>query len=82
MHLEIRACYCQVQRSFLSHKIGKNRRKRGEACSTTASPPSLCERLPKLSVAVEKVVLKALAKDPTERFESVQAFALALEKAA
>jgi serine/threonine protein kinase len=46
------------------------------------SPPSLCERLPKLPIAVEKVVLKALAKDPKDRFEGVQAFALALELAA
>jgi hypothetical protein len=46
------------------------------------SPSSLCERLPMLPVAVEKVVLKALAKDPKDRFESVQAFAYALELAA
>ena len=31
---------------------------------------------------VEEVVLKALAKDPVQRFESVQAFANALKQAA
>jgi tRNA A-37 threonylcarbamoyl transferase component Bud32 len=46
-------------------------------------PPSpLRERLPRLPTAVEKVVLKALAKDPKGRFESVKAFAHALELAA
>ena len=45
-------------------------------------PPSLRERLPDLSVAVEEAVFKALAKDPLQRFESVQAFANALKQAA
>jgi serine/threonine protein kinase len=47
-----------------------------------ATPPSLRERLPALSPAVEAVVMRALAKDPAQRFESVQAFARALEEAA
>jgi hypothetical protein len=46
-----------------------------------APPPSLCERVPDLPPAVEQVVLKALAKDPTQRFENVQAFAQALQQA-
>ncbi len=45
-------------------------------------PPPLHEQMPNLSLAVEEVVMKALAKDPHQRFESVQAFANALEKAA
>ncbi len=44
-------------------------------------PPSLREKLPTLSPAVEQVVLTALAKDPRERFASVQAFATAFEQA-
>jgi eukaryotic-like serine/threonine-protein kinase len=48
---------------------------------TIAPPPSLREKVPDLSLAVEDVVMKALAKDPQQRFENVQAFALALEKA-
>ncbi|HWS84315.1 MAG TPA: glycine betaine ABC transporter substrate-binding protein [Ktedonobacteraceae bacterium] len=44
-------------------------------------PPSLCQKLPDLSASVEKIVLKALAKDPKERFPTVQAFATALEQA-
>lgn len=44
-------------------------------------PPSLRKHLPALSRTVEHVVLKALAKDPKDRFDSVQAFAHALEQA-
>jgi predicted ATPase/DNA-binding CsgD family transcriptional regulator len=44
-------------------------------------PPSLCEKVPTIPPAVEHVVLKALAKDPKERFASVRAFAMALEEA-
>src|SRR6266699_181128 len=44
-------------------------------------PPPLREKVPELSPAVEQVVLTALAKDPKERFASVQAFANALEQA-
>jgi serine/threonine protein kinase len=42
-------------------------------------PPSLCEKIPGLSPAVEEVIFTALAKDPKQRFRSVQAFARALE---
>jgi serine/threonine protein kinase/Tol biopolymer transport system component len=45
------------------------------------SPPPLRERAPGISPAVEAVTLRALAKDPQERFPSVLAFALALEEA-
>jgi serine/threonine protein kinase len=46
-----------------------------------AAPPSLRERVPDISASVDQVVLKALAKDPKDRFESVTAFANALEEA-
>jgi serine/threonine protein kinase len=44
-------------------------------------PPRLRDHDPSLPEAVEAVVLKALAKDPRERFVSVQLFAQALERA-
>jgi eukaryotic-like serine/threonine-protein kinase len=44
-------------------------------------PPPLRERVPLLSAAIEEVVLKALAKDPQQRFVSVRAFADAFEQA-
>src|SRR5436309_954484 len=47
----------------------------------SVSPPPLCERVPAIPAAMEHVVLKALAKDPKERFASVRAFAMALEEA-
>ncbi len=47
---------------------------------TLAPPPSLRERVPTISLVVEQLVLKALAKDPRERFANVQAFAAALEE--
>lgn len=40
-----------------------------------ASPPSLCLRNPFISSRVESAVLKALAKDPHERFPTIQTFA-------
>jgi hypothetical protein len=46
-----------------------------------APPPSLREQVPTIPPAVEHVVLKALAKDPQERFASMLAFATALEEA-
>ena len=46
-----------------------------------ASPPSLQERLPTISPAIERVVFTALAKDPKRRFPSVREFAAALEQA-
>ena len=47
---------------------------------TLTPPPSLLEKVPELPASVEEVVFKALAKDPQQRFENVQVFALALEK--
>lgn len=44
-------------------------------------PPSLCAILPALSPRVEQVILQALAKDPNQRFPSIQKFANALEAA-
>src|SRR6266704_3452541 len=44
-------------------------------------PPPLRERLPTISPDVEQVVLRSLAKEPKERFASVQDFAEALEQA-
>jgi predicted ATPase/DNA-binding CsgD family transcriptional regulator len=44
-------------------------------------PPPLRERVPTVQGEVEQVVLKALAKDPKQRFVRVQDFALALEVA-
>jgi eukaryotic-like serine/threonine-protein kinase len=46
-----------------------------------ALPPPLREKIPAISPDVEQVVLTALAKDPSQRFASVQAFAKALEQA-
>src|SRR6266567_817221 len=48
---------------------------------TLATPPSLLEKLPTLAPAVEAVVMKALAKDPRQRFANVEEFATALERA-
>src|SRR5437588_4420261 len=44
-------------------------------------PPTLRERVPTLSPVIEEVVLRALAKEPRQRFASVQDFALALQHA-
>jgi predicted ATPase/serine/threonine protein kinase/DNA-binding CsgD family transcriptional regulator len=44
-------------------------------------PPSLQDRAPAITPAVEQVVLRALAKDPKGRFATVAAFAAALEQA-
>ncbi|GHO92240.1 hypothetical protein KSF_022880 [Reticulibacter mediterranei] len=46
------------------------------------TPPPLSERVPDIPPGVEWVVMRALSKDPKERFGSVQAFARALEQAA
>ena len=43
-----------------------------------APPPSLCEKVPSIPPAIEYVVMKALAKDPKQRFARIQAFAAAL----
>jgi len=45
-------------------------------------PPSLQEQLPDLSPEVEEVIMRALAKEPEQRFPSVQDFATALQHAA
>jgi eukaryotic-like serine/threonine-protein kinase len=44
-------------------------------------PPPLRERVPTISPEVEQVVLRALAKEPKERFATVAAFAQALGQA-
>lgn len=44
-------------------------------------PPRLREHVPTIPVGVEEVVLKALAKNPRDRFGSVQEFAAALKAA-
>ena len=45
------------------------------------APPPLRERVPTISAEIEQVVLRVLAKEPKERFASVQDFAAALEQA-
>jgi len=47
----------------------------------SAPPPALRAKAPAISPEVEQVVLKALAKNPQQRFAGVQDFALALEEA-
>ncbi len=49
---------------------------------TLAPPPSLRERVTTLSSAVEQVIVKALAKNPHQRYERIRDFAQALEDAA
>ncbi len=44
-------------------------------------PPPLREKIPEISPAVEHVVLRALAKDPQQRFATIEDFAKALEQA-
>jgi WD40 repeat protein/tRNA A-37 threonylcarbamoyl transferase component Bud32 len=44
-------------------------------------PPPLREKIPGISAAIEEVIMKALAKEPKQRFASVEAFASALEQA-
>ncbi len=46
-----------------------------------APPPPLREKVSHISSDIEDVVMTALAKDPHQRFTSVQAFATALEQA-
>ena len=46
---------------------------------TTVPPPPLHEKAPTIPPDVEQVVMTALAKDPRQRFGSVQAFAQALD---
>jgi serine/threonine protein kinase len=47
----------------------------------SAPPQPLHELVPSISLAVEQVVLKALAKDPQRRFASMRDFSAALEHA-
>lgn len=47
-----------------------------------AQPPSMRLRHPSIPADVEKVVMKALSKDPLQRYSSITAFAEALEEAA
>ena len=44
-------------------------------------PPPLREQLPGISPSIEETVIRALAKEPRQRFASVQDFATALERA-
>jgi eukaryotic-like serine/threonine-protein kinase len=44
-------------------------------------PPSLRETLPTISPGIEQVILKALAKDPQQRYGTILDFAKALEEA-
>src|SRR5581483_1594399 len=44
---------------------------------TLAPPPPLREKLPSLSPKIEEVIMKALAKDPRQRFPDIKAFATA-----
>ena len=46
-----------------------------------AAPPPLHARFPDISPDVEEAVMMALAKDPYQRFDNVEAFAHALEEA-
>jgi serine/threonine protein kinase/Tfp pilus assembly protein PilF len=46
----------------------------------TMPPPPLHEKVATIPLGIEQVVLRALAKDPKERFASVAAFATALEQ--
>jgi serine/threonine protein kinase len=47
----------------------------------TKSPPSLLEWVPDLPLEVEEVLFHALAKNPRERFGTIQTFAYALRQA-
>lgn len=47
----------------------------------TVPPLALRARIPTISAEVERVVMKALAKDPKERFGSIEEFSEALEQA-
>jgi predicted ATPase/DNA-binding CsgD family transcriptional regulator len=47
----------------------------------SAPPPPLHEHISGISPSIEEVVMRALAKEPQQRFASVQDFATALERA-
>ncbi|GCE13120.1 serine/threonine protein kinase [Tengunoibacter tsumagoiensis] len=44
-----------------------------------AQPPLLSEKLTQVSPAIEQVIMRALAKDPKQRFETIRDFATALQ---
>lgn len=44
-------------------------------------PPPLRQKVPAISLDVEEVVMRALVKDPQQRFQTMQAFANAFEQA-
>ncbi|GHO46136.1 serine/threonine-protein kinase [Ktedonospora formicarum] len=46
-----------------------------------ASPPSLHEKVSEISPAIEKIVMRALAKEPAQRFQDIHTFAVALQEA-
>ncbi|HVB23227.1 MAG TPA: serine/threonine-protein kinase [Ktedonobacteraceae bacterium] len=46
-----------------------------------ATPPPLRQKVPAIAPDVEEVVMMALAKDPQQRFQTIQAFANAFEQA-
>jgi serine/threonine protein kinase len=48
---------------------------------TMIPPPPLHNKIPTITPEVEQIVMKALAKDPKQRFESISAFATSLELA-
>lgn len=48
---------------------------------TLLAPPPLHEKVPDIAPRVEAVILQAMAKDPQERFASIQDFASAFERA-
>ena len=48
---------------------------------TLVPPPSLRERVTTISPTVEQVIIKALSKNPQQRFEHIRDFAQALEEA-
>jgi serine/threonine protein kinase/Tol biopolymer transport system component len=48
---------------------------------TTTPPPSLQQQIPTLPIEVEQVVMRALEKEPKNRFADIEAFARALGQA-
>lgn len=46
-----------------------------------APPPPLCEKVVQISTEIERVIIKALSKDPKQRYERIQHFAQELEQA-
>src|SRR5262249_44279308 len=48
---------------------------------THVPPPPLHQKIPNFPIAVEQVVMQALAKEPSHRFANIQEFALTFEGA-